>query len=168
MNRERKTKQKEPYNKTNRKNNKNDSGNNFRWKKGRFKGNNGLSDSRGSKKNGKQSYGFSNNNSSVKFRVTLDGSGDIGKAKKGGEGRRRNNKNQNRKRPEKNQGRRGRSPPVMTPQPQSAADLDADLESYQQKAPKKPVTVDDLDAEMDAYNSKRKQPKDDAAAPVSE
>ena len=154
MNRDRKKKQKEPYNKAT--NNKGKNGtNNVRWKKGKFKGNgNGLSDTRGNRRNN-TSYGFSNRNSSVKFRVTLDGSGDVSK------GRGRNNNNNRNKR--NNNRRRQRAPPVMKPQPRSEADLDADLESYRQKAPKKPVTADDLDADMDAYNSKRKQPKDDNA-----
>ena len=159
MNRDRKKKQKEPYNKGT--NNKGKNGmNNVRWKKGKFKGNgnNGLSDTRGNKRNN-NSYGFSNRNSSVKFRVTLDGSGDYQKGRgRNNNNNKRNNNRRNNRRPEKK-----RAPPVMKPQPRSEADLDADLESYRQKAPKKPVTADDLDADMDAYNSKRKQPKDDNA-----
>ena len=139
MNRDRKKKQKEPYNKGT--NNKGKNGmNNVRWKKGKFKGNgnNGLSDTRGNKRNN-NSYGFSNRNSSVKFRVTLDGSGDYQK----GRGRNNNNNKRNNNR-RNNRDRKRMSPPVF-------ADLDADLDSYRQKAPKKPVTADDLDG-MDAYN----------------
>ena len=113
MNRDRKKKQKEPYNKAT--NNKGKNGtNNVRWKKGKFKGNgNGLSDTRGNRRNN-TSYGFSNRNSSVKFRVTLDGSGDVSK----GRGRNNNNNNNNRNKRNNNR-RRQRAPPVMKPQPRS-------------------------------------------------
>ena len=172
MKRDRKKKQKEPYNnnnKTKKQNQPSSNSSNVRWKKGKFRGNVGLSDTRASKGRNENFLGggSSNRNSSTKFRVTLDGSGDFSKKKRGGGGgggggrsapRRNNNNNNNSGR--KN-GRGRRAPPLMVPQPRSAADLDADLDSYKRKAPKKPATVDDLDAEMDAYNAKRKQPVDE-------
>lgn len=165
MNRDRKMKMKEPYQKNHNSSKTNGSDNNSRsFKVGKFGKGGGLFDSRSSRGRNKvpaSLFGSSSGNG-VNFRVTLDGTGDYTNRKKGGRGRRNSNEN-NRKgtgRSERN-GRRGRRvpPPLMTPQPQSAADLDADLDSYKRRVPAKPVTADDLDAQMDAYNAKRK-PKD--------